>query len=170
VLLNRLEEGIEYAKRHFGVYPFWNCPVGRAQRGPYTADSELEMLFANNQRNTRANERRERYLVDLGLYGEPTVPGFRSRQAIRALQNWVDVPAMWGVCYLSKQEFEALWDIRTYAALRDKYHAAAAFPHLEDKVLNRAAKDAADDPPPSPLWRVSAFYHHLKGMYRGRAR
>lgn len=28
VSLDRLEAGIEYAKQHFGVYPFWNCPAG----------------------------------------------------------------------------------------------------------------------------------------------
>jgi delta24-sterol reductase len=36
ISLDRLEAGIEYAKQNFGVYPFWNCAAGHAQRGPYS--------------------------------------------------------------------------------------------------------------------------------------
>jgi delta24-sterol reductase len=169
VVLSRLEEALDYVKQHFGIYPFWNCPVGRPQRGPYAGDSERELLFITDQRRTpaerRAVEASDHYVVDLGLYGEATVPNFRHQPAIRAFQKFVDMPAMWGVSYLTQDELEEIFDIRAYEAIRRKYHAAEAFPHVEEKVLNRVAAQANEGPQAS--WRLAVIYHRLKNQLRG---
>ena len=127
------------------------------------------MLFITDHRLTREERReleaRDRYVVDIGLYGEPTAPNFRHRSAIRALQNFVDMPAVWGVCYLSRDEFERLWDIPAYEAVRARYHASEAFPHIADKVMYRPTAEA--DRAPAPFWRVAAFYHRIRNPGRG---
>ena len=169
VTLSRLEEGIEYAKRHFGVYPMWNCAAGHAQRGPYAKGQPHRMLFITDHRLTpeaqAALEANEKYVVDIGLYGEPTAPSFKHHSAIRALQNFVDMPAVWGVCYLTRGEFERLWDIATYEAVRDEYHATGVFPHIADKVL--APPLTQEELAPDPFWRVAAFVHRMRHPGRG---
>jgi hypothetical protein len=169
VSLGRLDEGIAYAKEHFGVYPFWNCAASHAQRGPYARGQPNEMLFVADHRRTReeriALDERDRYMVDIGLYGEPTVPGFRHRSAIRALQRFVDMPAAWGVCYLDRDELERVWDIETYDRVRDAYHATAAFPHIREKILDPQT-DPSDEPPDRG-WRFRAFYERMLHPGRG---
>jgi Delta24-sterol reductase len=169
VSLGRLEAGIAYAKQHFGVYPFWNCAASHAQRGPYAKGQPHELLFVADHRRTRqerqALDERERYMVDIGLYGEPTAPGFRHRSAIRALQQFVDMPAAWGVCYLDRDEFERVWDIATYDRVRDAYRATAAFPHIRDKILDRGTE--LEDESPDPGWRFKAFCERVLHPGRG---
>jgi hypothetical protein len=127
------------------------------------------MHFITNHRLSHEErhelEDRARYMVDLGLYGEPTAPNFRHRAAIRALQSFADVPAMWGVCYLSKPEYRSLYDIAGYEALRQTYHAEGAFPHLDEKVLARPREEP--ELGPAPLWRLSAFMHRFRSPGRG---
>jgi hypothetical protein len=169
VTLGRLEEGIAYAKQHFGVYPFWNCPASHAARGPYAKGEPNELLFVADHRRTREErielDERERYMVDIGLYGEPTAPGFRHRRAIRELQRFADMPAAWGVCYLDREEFERVWDIATYDAVREKYSATAAFPHFRDKVLDQRGE--VPDEAPTAAWRFNAFYQRVRHPGRG---
>jgi hypothetical protein len=169
VTLGRLEEGIAYAKAQFGVYPFWNCPVSHASRGPYAKGEPHELLFVADHRRTREErielDARERYMVDIGLYGEPSVAGFRHRRAIRELQRFVDMPAAWGVCYLEADEFERVWDLATYDAVRAKYYATAAFPHFRDKVLDQ--RTDALDRAPAATWRLHAFWQRVRHPGRG---
>ena len=169
ISLDRLEAGIEYAKKNFGVYPFWNCAAGHAQRGPYSKAGGMEMHFITNHRlsirERQELDERARYMVDIGLYGEPTAPNFRHHSAIRALQNFVDVPAMWGMSYLSRGEYRSLYDIAGYEKIRANYHAEPAFPHIEEKTLSRESTEP--ELAPTPLWRFSAFMHRIRNPGRG---
>ena len=169
VSLERLEEGIAYAKQHFGVYPFWNCAAGHPQRGPYVEGRGNAMHFIVDHRlsaeERQVIEQRTRYMVDIGLYGEPTVSNFRHRSAIRALQSFANMPAMWGVCYLDREDFRRLYGIEAYEALRPKYHADAAFSHIEEKVLNQASSQL--ELAPRPLWRAQAMLHRVRNPGRG---
>ena len=63
---------------------------------------------------------------DVGLYGEPSVAGFRSRRDIRELQKFVDAPAFWGASYMTRDELSARYDFATYERLRGEYRAGAA--------------------------------------------
>ena len=169
VSLERLEEGIAYAKEHFGVYPLWNCAAGHPQHGPYVEGRGNSMHFIVDHRlsleERQALEQRTRYMVDIGLYGEPTVPNFRHRSAVRALQSFANMPAMWGVCYLDRSDFRRLYGIEEYEALRSKYHAEAAFSHIEEKVLSRPSTQP--ELAPSPLWRAEAMFHRVRNPGRG---
>ena len=169
VSLERLEEGIAYAKQHFGVYPMWNCAAGHPQRGPYVEGRGSSMHFIVDHRlppeERQELEQRTRYMVDIGLYGEPTAPNFRYRSAVRALQNFANMPAMWGVCYLSNAEFRRLYGIPQYESVRRKYNAEEAFSHVEEKVLSQPT--ATPELAPTPLWRISAFVHRVRNPDRG---
>ena len=169
VTLGRLEAGIEYAKQNFGVYPMWNCAASHAKRGPYAPGQPHRMLFITDHRLSERErdelEAREKYVVDIGLYGEPSVPNFRHHSAIRALQNFVDMPAVWGVCYLTRAEFERHWDIETYDKVRDRYHATNVFPHIADKVLSPPLQQ--EEQGPDPFWRFAAFFYRFRNPGRG---
>ena len=137
MLLSRLDEGIAYVQEHLGVYPLWNCPAGPvslAQQGPdrpaaIDAASEAPP-FTIPRRLLGSRE----MLVDIGIYGEPTVPDYRNFDAMPALQKFVDVPSLWGVSYLTPEELGAIYDFSAYEAARAKYHAAEAFLTLTDKI------------------------------------
>lgn len=129
----------------------------------------MEMHFITNHRlsirERQELEERGRYTVDIGLYGEPTAPNFRHHSAIRALQNFADVPAMWSVSYLSRGEYRSLYDIAGYETIRANYHADPAFPHIEEKT--RSPEAAEPERAPTALWRLSAFMHRIRNPGRG---
>ena len=121
VRLSRLEEGIEYVQKNLDVHPLVQLP---GQWG------STDLSFAV-PRKLAANPE---MLVDIGVYGEPKAKDYRAYDAMRALQKFVDVPSMWGVCYLSSEELREVYDFETYEAIQRKYHAADAFLPLEQKL------------------------------------
>ncbi len=146
--LSRLEEGIEWVQEHLGVHPLWNCPAGRGA---------LDLPFAASARVRGKDE----MIVDIGIYGEPTVRGYRSFEAMRALQSFVDVPSLWGVCYLSAAELRAVYDFQAHEALRRKYHADQAFVPIESKIrfMKPSGKGRI------PLWRLLNLYYDIKARF-----
>jgi delta24-sterol reductase len=134
VTSERLREGLAWVQANLGVYPIWNCAI-RAPDGAQDAAGA-------------------RYMVDLGLYGEPGVRPYRCVVAMRALQRRVDVPSLWGVSYLTRDELRAtrIVDFERYERARQDYHAAGAFPHLDEKVL--WVDPAAPLEGKIPLWRL----------------
>jgi delta24-sterol reductase len=142
--LSRLEEGIEYVQRHLGVYPLWNCPAGQGTVDPAFAIP------------SRLAERLE-MVVDIGIYGEPTVRPYHSYEAMRALQKFVDVPSLWGVCYLSPEELREIYDFASFRRVQEANHAAEAFLPLESKLQFMRPAGAAKGP--VPLWRLVNLYY-----------
>jgi FAD/FMN-containing dehydrogenase len=134
VRLERLGETIRWVQRRLDVRPLWNCAI----RMP----DEAGRRFGN------------RYLVDVGIYGEPRVPGYRYVRDMRALQRFVDVPSLWGVSYLTREELRAanVLEMERYEAARRRYHAEDAFLHVEQKVL--WVDPNGPDRGPIPFWRL----------------
>jgi hypothetical protein len=139
VRLERLAEGVRWIEEHLGVYPIWNCAV----RLPDAA---------------RATFKGSSHLVDLGIYGEPKVAGYRRVSAMRALQTMADIPSLWGVSYLSWAQLSNTFPERyaRYERARQQVAADAAFLHLRDKVVWIAPD--APDPGPIPMWRLRRSY------------
>jgi delta24-sterol reductase len=110
VTLARLDHGIRWVQEHLGVYPLWNCAI-----------------------QTPAGE----YLVDIGIYGEPTVRDYRYLRDMRALQKMADAPSLWGVSYLTWDEIRATDPQRfdAYNRARQRLRADDAFLHIKDKVV-----------------------------------
>jgi delta24-sterol reductase len=142
--IERLDEGIEYVQKNLGVHPLWNCPVGGVAPPAFARPRRLPSDA--------------RMLVDIGIYGEPTVRGFRAFDAMRALQKFVDVPSLWGCCYLSAEELRDIYDFAPYEAVQRKYHATDAFVPLESKLrFMRSTKRQGR----IPLWRLVNLWYDL---------
>lgn len=79
---------------------------------------------------------------DLGVYG---VPGpiqrqlpFKTVHAMRAMEAFTcgvrGFPFLYADTFMTRPEFEAMFDLRLYRQVREKYGAATAFPDLYDKI------------------------------------
>ncbi|KAL1501913.1 hypothetical protein ABEB36_007146 [Hypothenemus hampei] len=79
---------------------------------------------------------------DLGIYG---VPGFVKRKepynpvkAMREMERFtIDVGGfsfLYADIFMTRKEFEEMFDLTLYELVRKKYHAEHAFPHLYEKV------------------------------------
>jgi len=134
VTLERLGEGVKWVQARLGVYPIWNCAVRLAD--------DARRHFGTS------------HLVDIGLYGEPMVAGYRHIRDMRALQQMVDSPSLWGVSYLTWDEITAANPERydCYEQVRRRYNADAAFLHLKEKVAWVDPGQA--DRGKIPLWRL----------------
>ena len=124
-----------------------NCPAGKGSLGlsfatPRTLAAKPEMV------------------VDIGIYGEPKVKNYRSFEAMRALQKFVDVPSLWGVSYLTAEELREVYDFGSYEAVQAKYHAKDAFVPLESKI--RFMKKPGSDDGPDKLWRLKKLWYDFK--------
>jgi delta24-sterol reductase len=145
--MSRLAEGIEYVQKHLGVYPLWNCAAG---------PGGLDLPFALPPRRY---ERKE-MIVDIGIYGEPTVRHFRNLDAIAALQKFADAPSLWGVCYLTAEELRETYDFGAYEAAQRKYHAIEAFVPLTEKMRFMRRSGAKEGP--IPLWRLLRLWYDFQ--------
>jgi hypothetical protein len=134
VKLQRLRAGIEWVQQRLGVYPLWNC----ALKLPDEARAALGTS----------------YLVDIGIYGEPTYPGYRHVRDMRALQTMADSPSLWGMSYLSWDELVATNPTRfdRYDRVRREHNAGDAFLHIREKVV--WVDPATPDPGKIPFWRL----------------
>lgn len=142
VALDRVPEMVRWIGANIGVYPLWNCPI-RLQ-APHHLPFVPEAVPGGH-----------RYLVDVGVYGAPTVKSYRAHVTVAELQRRVDFPSLWGPVYLGREELAAKrgFDLAAHDALREQFHANGAFAHLYDKITW-----AGDTPPakggPSSLWRL----------------
>jgi FAD/FMN-containing dehydrogenase len=136
--LSRLREGIKYVQQNLNVYPLWNCAVKVRERDRAAIGEE--------------------YVVDVGIYGEPMVPNYRNGCQMRALQQFVDYPALWGVSYLTRTEIrtKGIYDYQAYENIRQEYKAANAFIHLDDKVM--WFDTSKTNLGKIPLWRLHSSY------------
>jgi delta24-sterol reductase len=134
VTLEGLQAGLEWVQSRLGVYPLWNCAVRQSEE----------------QRRRLSTS----YLVDIGIYGEPAVAGYRNVRDMRELQRSVPAPSLWGVSYLTWDEIRATYPKRydRYERMRTLVDADGAFLHLKEKVV--WVDPASADPGPIRHWRL----------------
>ena len=150
IMLKRLREGLEWVEDRLGVYPLWICPVSSAR-----SLKQLPAYLAVLPDAAKCGG--DDYLVDIGVYGEPTVQPYMHRRVVKALQEFVDAPSMWGVTYKNKEMLVAQWQ-----PLRDKYHATEAFVGIERKVTFRGDESESTlNEGPVPAWRMVDQYGPL---------
>jgi delta24-sterol reductase len=150
--LERLEEGIEYVQKNLKVAPLWNCAVGQGSPRPLPFATPRALWTTNTK-----------YVVDIGIYGEPKVRPYRAFEAMRALQKFVDVPSLWGCCYLTPEELRQAYDFSSYEEVKRRYHAEEAFVPLESKVRFMRGEGAQDA---IPLWRLVNLYYDIRAKLR----
>lgn len=148
--LARLEEGIEYVQKNLHVAPLWNCAIAHVVDHPFATPRRLPPGT--------------RHVVDIGIYGEPKIRGYRAFDNLRALQKFVDVPSLWGCCYLTPEELRDIYDFTSYEAVQERYGANEAFVPLESKVrfMRREGEQGT-----IPLWRLVNLYYDLRARLLG---
>ncbi|XP_050297657.1 delta(24)-sterol reductase-like [Anthonomus grandis grandis] len=134
--IRKLEEQIEKATELFDVYPLLVYPC---------------KVYNHGSHSGQIRPPPEEYLVDgtnyamyndLGIYG---VPGFVKRKeaydpvkAMRDMEEFTrDVGGfsfLYADIFMTREEFEKMFDLTLYETVRKKYWAQNVFPHLYDKV------------------------------------
>lgn len=134
--IRKLEDQIEKSDELFDAYPLLVYPCKIYNRGP--ASGQLKPP-------------RKEYMVegtdyamynDLGVYG---VPGYVKRKekynpvyAMREMEKFTrDIGGfsfLYADIFMTREEFEEMFDLTLYEKVRKKYGAEGSFPHLYDKV------------------------------------
>lgn len=134
--LNQLEDQIDLSEELFDTYPILIYPC---------------RIYDHGENMGQLRKPRPEQMVpgtnygmfnDLGVYG---VPGpvkrkerFDAVAAMRKMEKFTrDVggyPFLYADIFMSREEFEEMFDLTLYEKVRQKYHAEGAFPHLYEKV------------------------------------
>ncbi|EFA07314.1 delta(24)-sterol reductase [Tribolium castaneum] len=134
--IRKLEDQIDKSDELFDAYPLLVYPCRVYDRGP--ASGQLKAP-------------RKEYIVegtdyamynDLGIYG---VPGYVKRKerynpvyAMREMEKFTrDIGGfsfLYADIFMTREEFEEMFDLTLYEKVRRKYGAEGSFPHLYDKV------------------------------------
>ncbi|XP_044263767.1 delta(24)-sterol reductase-like [Tribolium madens] len=134
--IRKLEDQIDKSDELFDAYPLLVYPCRIYDRGP--ASGQLKAP-------------RKDYIVegtdyamynDLGIYG---VPGYVKRKekynpvyAMREMEKFTrDIGGfsfLYADIFMTREEFEEMFDLTLYEKVRVKYGAEGSFPHLYDKV------------------------------------
>ncbi|XP_078661242.1 delta(24)-sterol reductase-like isoform X2 [Branchiostoma floridae x Branchiostoma belcheri] len=131
-----LEKSVDRAEELFDTYPILIYPcriydhgVGRGQLRPPRKD---QMCPGTNYG----------MFYDLGVYGVPGPVKRRERydpvHAMRSMEKFIREAGGYSFLYadifMTREEFEEMFDLSLYEKVRKKYGAEGAFPHLYDKV------------------------------------
>jgi len=130
--LTHLKTMMDFNEEQVHVYPIWHLPFRLFPDDDHIYSCEAVVT--------------DDFCVDYGIYGRPTHPDGTLRQfdvvkLNRAIEQHVhqECGGMKGfetVCYYTKEEFNSIFDIEKYDALRRKYHAHTAFPTVLEKVVS----------------------------------
>jgi delta24-sterol reductase len=130
VPMKDLSEALDVFDRELSIYPLWLCPFKLV---PPSGE------FKGFVRGTAADD----MYVDIGAYGNPTVPGFVAKDTIRRVEEYVrsvsGYQMMYADSYMTREEFRAMFDHAEYDELRKELpFCEEAFPEVYDKVSKAA--------------------------------
>ena len=140
VPLDTLGDALSTMDTEFEVYPLWLCPMKVIDRGP----SFLRPSFT---RGSKDSSGREELYVDIGAYGNPQrwpkppdpSPAVESTRTVEEFVRRVGgFQMLYADSYMSREEFEAMFDHGAYRAVRQRFHCEKAFPEVYDKVCKAA--------------------------------
>lgn len=132
--IKHMAEALELINDQYAIFPLWICPVrmfdhGRQNegflRGPITESSAGSQMY-----------------VDLGIYGIP--PAVQkgtwdtlttSRKLEKYTYEHEGFHMLYADIFMTRKEFEQMFDHALYRKVRKKYHAQGAFPEVYDKVI-----------------------------------
>jgi len=134
--MNQLEDQIDKNEELFDLYPILIYPC---------------RVYDHGQHKGQLRPPRPSQLVpgtnygmfnDLGVYGVPRPvlekKRFDAVKAMREMERFCcDVggyPFLYADTFMTRKEFEKMFDLTSYEQVRKKYHAEGAFPHLFDKT------------------------------------
>ena len=127
VPLSDLSEVLTFSHEHFSIYPLWICPVRLFNHANYEG-------FLRNS---------SRMFVDVGIYGipkaviekEPWDMVSVSRNLETLTRKKAGYHLLYADIFMTREEFEEMFNHQHYQAMRKKYHAEHVFPDVYEKVL-----------------------------------
>ncbi|XP_054263402.1 delta(24)-sterol reductase-like [Macrosteles quadrilineatus] len=134
--MSSLEEQIDLSQELFDLYPLLVYPCRVYDRG------ELSGQIPTPNPDCLCPGADYALYNDLGIYG---VPGYvkrkleyNSTQAMRKMEAFTrsirGFSFLYADIFMTREEFEQMFDLKLYDQVRKKYSAEGAFPHLYDKV------------------------------------
>ena len=119
-----------------GIYPLWLCPhVHRPMPGSLLRDPP------------RPDAKGDQMYVDIGVYGLPKCvhegreEEYDMRKSMRAVEDKVQkvdgFSMLYADIYMSRKEFETMFDHENYRRLRSKYGAQGSFKEVYDKMNSK---------------------------------
>jgi len=126
-----LQETLKKFNQWLKVYPIRLCPC----RHPWKEPNGL-------LKSARCVDERDfEMYVDVGVWGVPQSSQFQPVTSIRTVEDWAInnrcYQAM-GVTYMTKEQYEQMFDTSLYQKVRQMYHAEGAFPHVYDKIKRQS--------------------------------
>lgn len=134
--IKELEKQIDISEKLFDLYPLLIYPCRIYNHGPHSG----QVMLRNGDYVVPGTD----YAMynDLGIYG---VPGYvktkRPYNPVRAMREIEEFTRrvggfsfLYADIFMTRDEFEDMFDLTLYERVRERYHAENAFPHLYDKV------------------------------------
>jgi delta24-sterol reductase len=134
VPIGRMAEAINFMHPRFGIYPMWICPVRICDHHPHEG-------FLRNPEQPEPG-RNDQMFVDLGIYGIPQDvrdgKPWDAKANTRALEEMArrmkGYQMLYADTFMTRGEFEEMFNHETYREVRHRYGADQAFPEVYDKV------------------------------------
>ncbi len=118
-------KSLEFFHDEVAVYPIWLCPF----------------RLPDNPGMLRTSTGKEEMYLDIGVYGVPKEP-FDCGKTIRRIEAFVKkvngFQMLYADSYMTKAEFEAMFDHTLYKEMRTRYKCEKAFPETYEKVNKKA--------------------------------
>jgi delta24-sterol reductase len=145
--LPTLRDSINLFDDAFGVYPLLFYPVR-------IYEPELKTMM-RKPRHIHGEKEGRKYgmFYDLGVYGVP--PKVKRKEhwdaihEVRRMEEYTrkvgGYQLLYADCFMSRAEFEQMFDHTLYRECRRKYHAEGAFPEVYDKIRCKYAPAAKED-------------------------
>ncbi|KAL7645256.1 UNVERIFIED_CONTAM: hypothetical protein RMT77_003642 [Armadillidium vulgare] len=134
--MNKLEKQIDKAEELFNIYPILIYPCRIYDHGPHRGQ------LRPPRRDQMVVKSNYGMFNDIGIYGVPQKVKDKQRfdavKAMREMEKFTrDVggyPFLYADTFMTRKEFEEMFDLEAYEKVRAKYKANGAFPHLFDKT------------------------------------
>lgn len=131
VPIEDLAESVRLSDELFQIYPLWVCPTRLFDHGANGG-------FLRNLANGGSSQ----MFVNLGIYGIPPsaeAGGYDQVPTARRLEKFVrqrgGYQMLYADIFMTRAEFEHMFEHRLYREMRSKYAAENAFPEVYDKVI-----------------------------------
>ncbi len=134
--MSAMKRAVDKADELFGMYPILLYPSRVYDRGP--GSGQLPAPFPKDVVPGKDHA----MYFDLGVYGVPAPikrgERFKTVHAMRAMEELTrevrGYPFLYADTFMTREEFERMFDLTLYREVRKKYGAEGAFPDLYDKI------------------------------------
>lgn len=140
--MSAMAKAVDKADELFDMYPILLYPCRIYDRGPGSGQLRNPAPEDRVEGSGEGDAPPHAMYFDLGVYG---VPGpiqrgkkFKTVHAMREMEAFTQsvrgFPFLYADTFMTREEFERMFDLELYEKVRAKYGAEGGFPHLYDKI------------------------------------